>query len=51
MKLFDIILLSLAAAFLLIGIYEIIKFGVGQGYWSVMISVAFFFFYTYRKKG
>jgi hypothetical protein len=24
--------------------------GVSQGYWAVMISIALFFFYMYRKK-
>lgn len=46
----DTILLSLAAVFLIIGIYEIIRWGVGHAYWSVMLSIILFFIYTYRKK-
>jgi hypothetical protein len=50
MKLVDILLLSLAAAFVIIGIYEMMALGVGQGYWAIMLSIALFFFYGYRKK-
>jgi hypothetical protein len=50
MKLLDTILLSLAAVFLIIGIYEIVRWGVGHAYWSVMLSIILFFVYTYRKK-
>jgi hypothetical protein len=49
MSLFSIILLSLSIVFLVIGVYEGIKLGIGQAYWSIMLSVAFFFWYTYRK--
>lgn len=50
MKLVDIILLSLAAAFVIIGIYEMMALGIGQGYWAIMLSIALFFYYGYRKK-
>ena len=49
MSLTSIILLSLSIVFLVIGVYEGITLGIGQAYWSVMLSVAFFFIYTYRK--
>ena len=51
MSLVSIILLSLSIVFLIIGVYETIKLGVGQAYWSIMLSVVFFFLYTYRKRG
>ena len=49
MSLTSIILLSLSIVFLVIGIYEGVTLGFGHAYWSVMLSVAFFFIYTYRK--
>lgn len=50
MKLADVLLLSLAAAFIIIGIYELIAVGFGSAYWAIMLSVILFFIYTYRKK-
>jgi hypothetical protein len=50
MKLFDALILSLAAFFVIIGIYEIMTVGIGQAYWLVMIATLLFFFYNYRKK-
>lgn len=51
MKLFDVLLLSLTAALVIIAIYEIMTVGIGQAYWLVMMAVMLFFLYTYRKKG
>jgi predicted membrane protein len=50
MKLVDVILLSLAAVFVIIGIYEVMQYGFGHAYWAISLSFAFFFIYTYRKK-
>jgi hypothetical protein len=50
MKLFDIILLSLAVVFIIIGIYEVMAYGAGKAYWAIMLAVLFFFYYTYRKR-
>ncbi|MBN8576781.1 MAG: hypothetical protein KF775_08975 [Cyclobacteriaceae bacterium] len=50
MKLLDIILLSLAAFFVIIGIYETMAVGIGQAYTWVMLAALIFLFYTYRKK-
>ncbi|MFN7260530.1 MAG: hypothetical protein ACK5TU_11575 [Cyclobacteriaceae bacterium] len=50
MKLIDIALLSLAAGFVIIGIYEVMTLGLGQAYWAIMLAFGFFFIYTYRKK-
>jgi hypothetical protein len=50
MKLIDVVLLSLAAVFIIIAIYETMTRGIGHAYWSVMLSIMFFFVYTYRKK-
>jgi hypothetical protein len=50
MKLVDVLLLSLAAVFVIIGIYEVMTLGIGHAYWAIMLSFGFFFLYTYRKK-
>jgi hypothetical protein len=50
MKLVDALLLSLAAAFVIIGMYEMMALGVAQGYWAIMVSIVLFFYYGYRKK-
>jgi len=50
MNLINSILLSLAAAFVIIGIYEMMAVGVSAGYWAVMLSIVCFFMYMYRKK-
>jgi hypothetical protein len=50
MKLVEVLILSLAIVFIIIGIYETIRFGIGSGYWSVMLAVILFFVYNYRKQ-
>jgi predicted membrane protein len=50
MKLIDVLIISLAVVFIIIGIYEMIQFGIGSGYWSVMLAVILFFVYNYRKQ-
>jgi hypothetical protein len=50
MKLADVLILSLAVVFIIIGIYEIIRFGIGSGYWSIMLAVLMFFIFNYRKQ-
>lgn len=50
MNLINSLLLSLAAAFVVIGIYEMMALGPSQGYWAIMVSVVLFFLYLYRKK-
>lgn len=50
MKLFDMILLSLAVAFLIIAIHQIMTVGVGQGYWALMITLILFFVLNLRKR-
>lgn len=50
MKLKETILLSLSAAFLLIGIHQAMKFGVQNSYFFFMLSAGLFLWYTLRKK-
>ncbi|GIV37322.1 MAG: hypothetical protein KatS3mg032_1701 [Cyclobacteriaceae bacterium] len=50
MKLTDAVLLSLAAAFLIIGIHQLIVRGIGYAYGLFMLSSALFLWYSYRKR-
>jgi predicted benzoate:H+ symporter BenE len=50
MKLVDILLLSMAVVFIIIGTYEVMVVGIGRAYWAIMLSIILFFIYTYRKK-
>jgi len=50
MKLPDVIILSLAVAFLIIGIHQIMTVGFGSAYWMIMLVTVLFFIYSYRKK-
>lgn len=49
MKLPDIIILSLAVGFLIIGIHQIMTVGFGNAYWAVMLSLVLFFLLNLRK--
>jgi hypothetical protein len=49
MKLTDLLLISLAAAFLIIAIHQIMTVGFSQAYWILMLSVILFFVFSYRK--
>jgi len=51
MKLWDTILLSLTAAFLIIGIDEFISQCMSFAYPFLMLAIIFFFWFTYRKRG
>jgi predicted membrane protein len=50
MRLSDAIILSLAVAFLIIGIHQIMTVGFGSAYWMIMLVTILFFVYTYRKR-
>jgi hypothetical protein len=50
MKLVDMLLLSLAVVFIIIGAYEVMTVGLGQAYWSIMLSFILFFAYSLRKR-
>ena len=49
MKLSVILPLSLAFVFLIIGLYEMMALGPENGYWSIMMAIALFFWYLLRK--
>ncbi|MBD0255122.1 MAG: hypothetical protein ICV83_05340 [Cytophagales bacterium] len=58
MKLIDIILLSLAAGFFIIGVHQLVvitnnenlNVGLAQSYWVFMLSVTLFLVFQLRKK-
>jgi hypothetical protein len=50
MKLLDVILLSLSAAFIIMGIHQNMTVGFGSAYWLIMASCVFLFVYLYRKR-
>ncbi len=49
MKLLDYILFSLAVAFFVIGIYEVMVLGMGEAYGIFMVSLGLLFVFWYRK--
>jgi hypothetical protein len=50
MKLAEIIILSLAVVFLIIGIDQTIVLGFGSGYWAIMFSLILFFVFNLRRQ-
>lgn len=50
MKLIDILILSLAVAFLIIGIHQTMVLGFDQAYWALMLTLIFFFVFVLRKR-
>jgi hypothetical protein len=50
MSLKDMLLLSLSVVLLIIGIHQTMTIGFGQAYWAVMLSIALFLFFMYRKR-
>jgi hypothetical protein len=50
MKLIHVILLSLAVAFLVIGIHQIMTVGFQNAYWAVMLALVFFFVFNLKRR-
>jgi len=50
MKIVDVVLLSMALVFLVIGVDQSIKYGIQASYWAFMFSAGFLFWYQYRRK-
>ena len=44
------ILLFLAFALLIIGLFEMVVLGPQSGYWAIMLALTLFFWYMARKK-
>lgn len=50
MKLVEVIFFSLAVAFIIIGIHQVMTVGFANGYWALMLALLFFFLYNLRKQ-
>jgi len=50
MKLLDVIYISLAVVFIIIGIHQIMTLGFASGYWAIMVALIFFFIYNLRRR-
>jgi hypothetical protein len=50
MKLVDLLILSLAVAFLIIGIHQIMTVGFASAYFVIMLALVMFFLYSLRKR-
>jgi hypothetical protein len=50
MKLPDIIIFSLAAGFLIIGIHQSMAVGIAESYWLIMLTGVLLLVYYWRKK-
>ena len=50
MKLSDIIILSLAVAFLIIGIHQVMTYGLASAYWALMLALILLFLLNLRKR-
>lgn len=50
MKFWDIIVLSLAVVFSIIGIHLTMTLGIQDAYWAIMLSIALYFFFVLRKR-
>lgn len=50
MKLLDVIILSLAVVFIIIGIHQILTIGFGDAYWALMLALILFFIYNFRNR-
>jgi amino acid permease len=50
MKLLDVLVLSLAVAFLIIAIHQTMVAGFQKAYWLLMIALILYFVYNLRKK-
>ena len=48
--LIDVLIISLAVAFIIIGIHQTMTIGFEQAYWLIMIALTLFFLYNYRRR-
>jgi hypothetical protein len=49
-KLSDVIIISLAVVFIIIGIHQTMVAGFADSYWAVMLALILFFVYSLRKR-
>ena len=50
MKLTDVLILSVAVVFAIIGIHQTMVIGFEKAYWALMLALILYFVYNLRKK-
>jgi hypothetical protein len=50
MKLIDVLILSLAVVFIIIGIHQTMTVGFMSAYWAIMLSMILLFIFNLRKR-
>jgi hypothetical protein len=50
MKLSDVLIISLAVVFIIIGIHQVITVGLGNAYWAIMLALILLFVFNLRKR-
>ncbi len=50
MKVIEVIFLSLAIAFSIIGIHQVMTVGFGNAYWAIMLALVFFFLFNLKRR-
>lgn len=50
MKLPDVLILSVAVVFAIIGIHQTVVLGIDKAYWALMLALILYFVYNLRKK-
>jgi hypothetical protein len=50
MKLPDVLILSIAVVFAIIGIHQTVVLGIDKAYWALMLALILYFVYNLRTK-
>jgi hypothetical protein len=50
MKLKDVLILSVAVVFAIIGIHQTMVIGIQHSYWALMLALILYFVYNLRKE-
>jgi hypothetical protein len=50
MKLVDVLVLSMAVVFSIIGIHQTMVLGIDKAYWALMLALILYFVYNLRKR-
>jgi hypothetical protein len=50
MKLIDVLVLSVAVVFAIVGIHQTMVLGFEKAYWALMLALILYFVYNLRKK-
>ena len=50
MKLPDVLILSIAVVFAIVGIHQTVVLGIDKAYWALMLALILYFVYNLRTK-